>query len=204
MSMKPTRIFKELPDVDRRLAELQLDRPKLLRVREVALAAAADATAFHPANAAGTLAYQHGTWALRDSFVDKLWQAERPGGVEVIRNSGIGMMVAYANVDIACNDEHSPKPRSRKGAGAERAAMGGLFGSLPQYSAPPKPGDRLYYLMVAENGAAELSLPVVKENTFVSCVERIYLSNGDDLDRFARLFDDGDVADNFDPLVIRK
>lgn len=204
MSMFPTRLFKELPDVDRRLAELGLDRPRLLKVREIALSAAADATAFHPANAAGTFAYQHGTWGLRDSFVGKVWQAARPGGVEVIHNPAIKLMVAYANVDIACNDDHSPKPRSRKGAGAERAAMGSLFASLPEYSVQHKVGEMLYYLMVDESGAAELSHPIVKENTFVSCIERIYLSNGDDLERVARSFDDGDVADNFDPLVIRK
>jgi hypothetical protein len=204
MSMVPTRIIKELPDVDRRLAQLALDRPTLLKVREIALSAAADATAFHPANAAGTFAYQHGTWGLRDSFVGKVWNSERPGGVEVIHNPAIKLMVAYANVDVACDDDHSPKPRSRKGGGAERAAMGSLFASLPRYSAQPKIGERLYYLMVAESGAAELSLPVVKENTFISCVERIYLSNGDDLDRIARSFDDGDVADGFDPLVARK
>jgi len=204
MSLAPTRILKDVPDVDRRLAELGLDRPKLLKVREIALSAAADATAFHPANAAGTFAYQHGTWGLRDSFVGKVWQAARPGGVEVIHNPAIKLMVAYANVDIACNDDHSPKPRSRKGAGAERAAMGSLFASLPEYSVQQKAGEMLYYLMVAESGAAELSHPIVKESTFVSCIERIYLSNGDDLERIARSFDDGDVADNFDPIVIRK
>jgi hypothetical protein len=154
----------------------------------------------------GTLAYQHGTWALRDSFINTAgeWECDRPGGVEVIRNSSIGLMVAYANVDIACVDGHSPKPRSRKGAGAERVAVMGLFGVLPEYSAEPKPGAHLYYLMVAESGAAELSLPIVKDNTFVSCVERIYLSDGDDLDRIARSFDDGDIADSFDPIVARK
>jgi hypothetical protein len=204
MSFVPTRIFKEILDVDRRLAALALERPKLLKVREIALAAAADTTAFHPANAAGTFAYQHGTWGLRDGHVGKVWHSARPGGVEVIYNPAINVMVAYANVDIACNDDHSPKPRSRKGAGAERVALGSLFEALPHYSPPPKEGTQLYYLMVAEDGAAELSLPVVKHSTFTSCIERIYLSNGDDLDRVARSFDDNDIADNFDPIIARK
>jgi hypothetical protein len=82
--------------------------------------------------------------------------------------------------------------------------MGSLFGSLPEYSAAPKAGAHLYYLMVAESGAAELTLPIVKDSTFVSCVERIYLSNGDDLDRIAKSFNDGDIADGFDPVVARK
>ena len=42
MNMIPTRFIKELWDVDRRLAELALDRPTLLKVREIALSAAAD------------------------------------------------------------------------------------------------------------------------------------------------------------------
>src|SRR6267378_3995826 len=47
------------------LVELKLGPiDKLLRVRSVAISASADATPFHPANAAGTFAYQHGTFAL--------------------------------------------------------------------------------------------------------------------------------------------
>jgi hypothetical protein len=57
----------------------------LLRVRSVALAAAADATPFHPANAAGTLSYQHGTFSLRDEHVgENEWVLSRPSGVEAI------------------------------------------------------------------------------------------------------------------------
>jgi hypothetical protein len=204
MSMVPTQIIKQPWDVDRRLAELTLDRPMLLKVREVALSAAADATAFHPANAAGTFAYQHGTWALRDGFVGEIWELARPGGVEAICNQSLLLMVAYANVDTACVDDHCPKPRSRKGAAAERVGTGNLFGTLPHYAPEPKDGGMFYYLMVDETGAAELSRPVVKSGTFTSCIERIYLSDGDDLDRIARPLDDSDVANDFDPLVARK
>ena len=61
-----------------------------------------------------------------------------------------------------------------------------------------------YYLMVDESGATELSRPVVKNRTFDSFIERIYLSDGKDLDRIAHSLDDDEVADNFDPLVARK
>lgn len=204
MTMVPTQIFKEIVDVDRRLAELALDRGTLLKVREIALSAAADATTFHPSNAAGTLAYQHGTWALRDNYVGQVWAVDRTGGVEAINHSTLRLTVAYANVDIACIDDHCPKPRSRKGAGAERAGMGNLFGSLPQFAREQKDGGIFYYLMVDQNGAAELSRPVVVNGTFESCIERIYLSNGDDLDRVAKSLDEGDAVADFDPIVARK
>ena len=85
--------------------------------------------------------------------------------------------------------------------------MGNLFGSLPEYApAQPRDGWTTFYLMVDQRGAAELTQPVVKNNTFTAWIERIYLSNGDDLDLAGRRLplDDGDVADDFDPEVVRK
>ena len=61
----------------------------------------------------------------------------------------------------------------------------------------------LYYLMVDQNGTAELSRPVVSGGTFLAAVERIYLSRGDDDDP-AVLGDDTGPVDNFDPQVVRK
>jgi len=55
------KIWKEQWDVDRRLAELGLDRKGLLRIVSIALAGAANATPFHPANASGTFAYPRRT-----------------------------------------------------------------------------------------------------------------------------------------------
>ena len=107
-------------------------------------------------------------------------------------------------MDIACNDNLKPKPRSRKGAGAERVFIGNLFGSLPEYAPRQPDGWANFYLMVDEQGAAELTRPVVKNNTFTAYVERIYLSNGDDLDRDMLGLDDSDTADGFDPEVVRK
>jgi len=45
---------------------------------------------------------------------------------------------------------------------------------------------------------------VIKNGTFISYVERIYLSDGSDLDREPIALDDGDAADDFDPQVVRK
>jgi len=199
-------IFKEPQEVSRRLAELGLNRDLLLEVRAIALNAAADATPFHPANAPGTFAYHQGTWALRNIFVkpDQKWRPDRPNGVEAIVNDKLQIMVVFANVDVACNDEVKPKPRSRKGSGSERACSGNLlFENLPEY-APAQAGRAAYYLMVADNGATELTRPVVKGGTFTAWPERIYLSDGTDFDPTVFVLDDGDTVDNFDPLVVRK
>jgi hypothetical protein len=204
MDVVKTTIFREPWDVDRRLNEMQLTREGLLVARDVALQESANATAFHPANAAGTFSYHHGTWALRDQFVGKKWIEDRTDGIEAICNDPLKIKIAFCNVDLACDDNHSPKPRSKKGAGAERASGGGLFADLPQYAPRPAGDYALYYLMVDENGAAELTRPVLKGGTFVTPVERLYLSYGGDHGGALLVEDNEGPADNFDPQVVRK
>ncbi len=207
MSMVETVVRREPWEVGPRLVELQLGPiERLLRVRSVAISASADATPFHPANAAGTLGYQHGTFALRDEFCkrDAIWRLDRSDGVEAIVNDALKIRVVFANVDIACNDELKPKPGSRKGAGAERVCVGNLFDSLPEFAPRQPDGWKTFYIMVDPRGAAELTRPVVTHNTFTAWIERNYLSNGDDLDRNTLALHEGDVADDFDPEVVRK
>jgi hypothetical protein len=189
---------------DRRLSELDLTREGLLDVRAVALNEGANATPFHAANASGTFAYHAGTWALRHQFVGGDWILDRSDGVEAIRNGKLKIKIAFSNVDLACNDFHVPKPRTKKGAGAERATGSDLFGDLPQYAPRPTGEWMFYYLMVDVRGAAELTRPVVKGGTFVAAVERIYLSNGGEGEGAMLLDDNSDVVDNFDPQVARK
>ena len=86
MSRVETVVHREPWEVSARLAELQLTIEGLLRVRSIAIAASADATPFHPANAAGTFSYHYGTFALRKEYVGKNWRVERPDGVEAIVN----------------------------------------------------------------------------------------------------------------------
>jgi hypothetical protein len=201
-----TRNLDQPWDVDRRLSEMKLDRALLLEVRDVARNASLNATAFHPANAAGTLAYQDGSWALRDRFVGNIWEVDRSDGVEAIRREDLKIKVAFSNVDVACNSFQMPKPRSRKGAGAERASGGGLFGDdLPQYAPKPLGTWALYYLMMDEKGAVELTRPVVKDGTFVAAIERLYLSKGEE-DEYKIPSSNGgdDNATNFDPQIARK
>ena len=199
-----TKIYAEPWDVDRRLSELRLDRKLLLEVRDVAHNSSMNATPFHPANAAGTFAYQDGSWALRDRFVDKVWQPDQTDGIEAIKCEELKVRVAFSNVDVACNSFLIPKPRSKKGAGAERASGGDLFGGLPQYAPRETSGWSLFYLMMDENGAVELTRPVVKGGTFVAAVERLYLSRADDDEQDISSKDGGNSATEFDPQIARK
>ena len=191
-------------DVDRRLAELSLTREGLLKVVAAALAAAADATLFHPANAPGMLAYIHGIYAMRNQFVGDEWDVYRLNGVEMIRNEELGVRVGFSNIDQACNEEHDPRARSRKGAGTERACQGNLFTHLPKYVPKPEGASATFYLMVDPDGAAELSRPVVIGDNFGPYIERNYLTDGSDFDGEGLLFDERDVVHDFDPQVARK
>ena len=128
---------------------------------------------------------------------------DRADGIESIRSNDLKMKVAFQNVDLACNPIHLPMPRSEKGAGAERAASGNLFGALPHFARVQPGGFVLWYLMADDEGNAELTLAVVRNKTFVAAVERLFLGNAGD-DALALADDQGDDADNFDPVVARK
>ena len=192
-------------DVDRRLIEMGLDKERLSETVEVALSASLDSTPFHPANAAGMLAYIYGTWSLRNQFVGNGWVVDRVESLEAIRNDTTKLKVIYSNVDIAANKEHGPKPRSKKGAGSERACNGTLFDDLPQFAPRQDEEYETYFLMVDERGAAELTRPVIVGGTYHSYIERIFLFDGETgLNLRSNFGPDRDIADDFDPEVVRK
>lgn len=205
MAHAKTIIYRDPWDVDRRLAELGLSRAALLKAVAIALQESRNATPYHCANAAGTFAYHHGTWAIRNEFVGEQWAIDRANGVEAIVNQKLKVRVIFSNIDIACDDDQQPKPRSPKGSGAERVCAGNLFPDLPHYAPQPPDDFQTFYLMVDEKGASELSRPVVSGRTFSAFIERIYLGGGgDDLDAVKLPLDDDDVAEDFDPQVVRK
>ena len=117
-----TKIFDQPWDVDRRLSEMKLDRALLLEVRDVARNASLNATAFHPATPQELSVIRMEAGALRDRFVRDIWEVDRSEGVEAIRCEELKIKVAFSNVDVACNSFQMPKPRSRKGAGADGQA----------------------------------------------------------------------------------
>jgi hypothetical protein len=200
-------VFHREPwEVIPRLLELNTSLEALLRVRDVALSEAANGlTPFHCANAPGTFGYQHGVWRLRHEHVGNIWKVDRSEGVEGIIDHAGQVRFLFSNVDIACDDERAPKPRSRKGSGSERVCEGNLFGHLPQYAPRQRNGVATFYVMTDERGAVELSRPVVSGETFSSFIERNYLSSGggDDWGGLLPLTDDDAIVD-FDPLVSRK
>lgn len=205
--MISTKVCKVQEDVDARLAALGITKEVLLEVRDVAMTASANTTAFHPLNAGGTFAYQEGSWALRDRNVrpEGEWEVDRTHGVEAIVNKSRGIRIAFANVDVACNDIQKPKPRSKKGAGGEKVFGSDLFsGSLPEFAPRPKDGVAGYYLMVDTRGACELTRPVIKGGTFTAFVERIYLSHGIEPDEAAIVMPENPPVTEFDPEVVRK
>jgi hypothetical protein len=200
-----TKIWTEDWDVDHRISELGLDKKSLISIVGISRMASAEASPLHPINAAGTLAYQHGTWALREAFVGEDWGIDRENSVEAIRNERLKVRIAYCNVDFACDPENGPKPKSKKGAGSERACNGNLFDRLPQFAPCQDDEYATYYLMVDEKGSAELSRPVIKRGTFSAYLERIFICHGDDDRGLERLdFDNDDAVSDFDPQVIRK
>lgn len=202
MGMIETKILRDQDDVDNRLSEMGLRRATLLVVRDIALSSAANATALHPLGTAGTYAYREGTWALRNQHVGTDWERDIVHQVEGIRNKKLNLRVIFSNVDIACDEVHAPKPRSSKGAGSERACMGNLFSDLPGFAENLSTKCPTYYLMVDERGATELTCAVVKDGTFKSYIERIYLSDGSDVT--IDIVDDNDQPEVFDPIVARK
>lgn len=208
MPFLETIVLRDTSEAVARLASLGTSREQLLRVRDYALQEATSTGPFHCLNAGGTFSYQYGVYALRLTHVDgQDWRIDRSENVEGIVNEQLGVRILFSNVDVACSDAASPKPRSNKGAGTERVCSANLFGHLPEYTRPPEEGLATYYLMVDENGAAELTRPIVAGGTFASYVERIWLSDGfdpTDLVGGRPSLDEDDAVVDFDPKVARK
>ena len=207
MSRPETRVLSEEWDTNRRLAELGLSRDGLLRARDIAMNGRDNTGPYHCANSPGTYSHHEGVAGIREQFVGAVWELCRSDGIEGIRHAENRMKVGFQNVDIAHNLLHDPRPRSEKGSGAERAAEGNLFGDLPRhYKADAvSAGTPLYYLMVAPDGACELSLPIIRNGKFDGFVERIFLDDGKDNDgEKLPLTDDSDTVSSFDVPISKK
>jgi hypothetical protein len=203
-----TAFFRSPDDTHRRLGQLGLTSEGLIRAVHVALAERNNATGLHPSNAPGTFAYHHGVAAIRREYLGKDWEIDRRDGIEAIRNDVLGIKVSFCNVDKACGQDH-PKPRSEKGAGAERASGPNLFehagaGHLVSHAPRPVEGTALFYLMVDNQGRAELTRPVIARSTFVATVERIFLIEDIEDDRTILPLETDDIADDFEPQIVRK
>lgn len=203
-----TSILQDPAHVNQRLVQLGLTRDGLIRSVHVALSERNNATGLHPSNAAGTFSYHHGVAAIRREYLGEDWEIDRRDGIEAIRSDTFGVKVSFCNVDEACGSDH-PKPRSEKGAGAERASGTNLFehagaGDLIRHAPRAVDGPALFYLMVDHQGRAELTRPVIARRTFVAAVERIFLIEDVEVDDTILPLDTDDIAVDFEPQIVRK
>ncbi|WP_170449178.1 hypothetical protein [Ruegeria arenilitoris] len=206
-SLHPTTITDPIAR-EVRLAELELELDRLIAAGHHALAGRASASPLHPANTAGFLSYADGVKGLRAENMEGNWRFFRQEGVEGICNDNLKLRVLFANVFEACG-ERDPQARSRKGAGSERVAGGDLFEKagidLPDSVVKFRGDYKTYYLMVDQNGAMELSLPIVKAGGhFLRCIERIFLIDGSDLDEVEFGVDEPADDSDLDFVVTRK
>lgn len=176
-------VIWEKDDAQGKLRELGLDSGKLIRCAAVAIGQANNVTRNFALNAWGTFAHHYGLAELRNQFVGPNWRIDRSEGIESIVNEEKRLKVTFQNVDVAMG-KNDPKPRSPKGAGAERACEGnlGLFPEAPVFVPAPSEIDtyELWSLMVDEVGNVELSRPVVQGGTFTICRERILIADAED------------------------
>ena len=183
----------EKQSTEERLQTLGLTKEGLMLVARNSLSARNEAVINHPTNAPGTLTYIEGVRSLRDIFCGNDWAIYKPDNLELIHNEELGIKIGFQNVDIACNLDSPPIARSKKGFGSVRACIGNENHSLPLSSVMdmPLPQDVkihdtsvLYYLMLAEDGAVELSCPTIKRGEFHLFVERIFIATADELENF--------------------
>ncbi len=208
-----TKIIKGSQEVRRRLAEMGLGLDTLLRTADISQMAAANATSFKPASAAGLLSWIYGTEALRYFHVgENGWKFFASRNVEGIQNDTFGTRIIFQNGDRACRDHYEPQPISSKGPATEGLCASNqqyqyeLPLSLPRFTSALPTGPATYYLILGrENGAVELSLPIVKNGQFGPYIERIYLRDENDWHSIKKpVFGDNDRLDDFDPQVFRK
>ncbi|MCY4305753.1 MAG: hypothetical protein OXC62_13395 [Aestuariivita sp.] len=203
MTAVKTQFSLEPWDRDRRLHELGLDLNPLLNIIRQVIAAGAEATPDHAVNAEGTYRYQAGVVGLRRAFKRDKWVKDRENNIEAIRNDDLKIKIAFTNVDLACKNEHEPQPRSKKGKGAEQSCSNKTpFFPGVSWEKPQDETWRTFYLMVDKKGAAELSQPIVSEDTFTGFIERIFLL--DTSDHNPTVPDGNEPPIILDPQVSRK
>lgn len=182
-----TAIIEDPDRVKSHLEDIGLSWRKILEVRDAAYVHLVDTSPLMPINAPGTLAYHFGVRKMREAFCGKEWELDRSGGVESIVNASETTKVVYQNVDVACSRALKPKPRSDKGSNFELECQGNLFEFYkifaPEQVKPIKNKTKIVFIMVDDRGAVEVSTPVVEGGKFSGFVERIFVSDGADVDR---------------------
>lgn len=189
-------VLSEEFEVVPRLDELGAPRALLLDVVRAAVGARRDATPFHPLNAGGQLAYQHGTAHLRRVFLPIGWEICRRENIESIFNPTTGIKIVYQNADRAGDPLFEPVATSKKGDGAARAVQAGQGEFWPDMRAAEvrEINATTWYLFVEAEGGnvrAELSCPAsIQQSQFAGFNERIMLVQHGEWDSADPLADD--------------
>lgn len=198
MTPSKCKIFKEQPDVNSRLEQLQLDPKKLRAIRDRGLMAASyNDTLDDAPSSAGQAMYAECIKALRELLCtpETSWEKYEIRNVCMIANEALQLRIAYSTVDIACNDGKTPSAITDRGPVFSQMFVGpDLFDQYPEHSLKNFTDNhyKTAVLMIDKNGAVELSFPIIENKNYVAFWERIYLSDGSDFDIFDRLDDSGD------------
>jgi len=204
-----TKVYIDDIDVERRLSELGMDRQDVLDIRNVAASMhATGSSPLFPANGAGQLAYQYGTRELRATFLKRSWTIDQSYGTSGVRHPAQKIIVLYQNVDVACSLSNNPQPRSRKGAGSERLGQSNAFDLIEDQVPSTHSGKELdvdvWYVMVAQNGAVEVTHALINNGEFSDLIERIFVHDGSDFDNLDDRLSSNDDAVDFDIMISRK
>ncbi len=204
-----TKLYIDSIDVDRRLTELGMGRQDILDIRDVAASMhATGSSPLFPSNGAGQLAYQYGTRELRATFLRRGWVIDQSYGTNGVRHPDRKVIALYQNVDVACSLSDLPQARSRKGAGSERLSQGSAFDLIDDVVPATHSGEGLdvevWYVMVAQDGAVEVTQAVIKGGEFSEFIERIFVHDGSDFDALEKDGDTDDDAIDFDIKISRK
>lgn len=209
MPRADTKVYFDDIDVDRRLAELGMARADILDIRSVAASMhATGASPLFPSNGAGQLAYQYGTHELRATFLKRGWKIDQSYGTNGVRHPSRKIIALYQNVDVACSLSHLPQARSRKGAGSERLSQGSAFELVEEIVPSTHSGEGLdvevWYVMVAQDGAVEVTHALIKNGEFSDFIERIFVHDGNDFSSLEEDDSSSDDAIDFDIKISRK
>ena len=211
----PTVIRAEPWDRDRRLADLGLDRERLIEVVKDMVAARAGCTINDAKSAPGYSAWNAGVKGLRLQYLrDEGWERETLNGIETIKCSARRIRISVASTTADTGLPHgTPRNRTRKGPAAGRIIdLNGQTELFPNV-ARGKPeesqdGFSIWYLCVFDDNLqvrAELSRPTEFEDEhFVAFSERIFILGHGEWDDVEFSSPDLDDGQDFDVPVTRK
>jgi hypothetical protein len=200
------KVYSEIWDVNRRLAELDLEEGNLIRPVQRGLAAWASCTANHPPIAAGVWAWAETVCALREELVPDRWERSNEANLPLTINPGKALAICVntgdedtgLKVGAPCTGS-SKGPRTRK-AVLENLGQSVMFVDevLPDPATLNKGGRVVWILLIYRDRKArevrcELSRPIsINSQGYVDgWAERIILSRTPFDEDFVSLTDDG-------------